>query len=110
VAGTSPSSFERAKYSALAFRILLTEDGTQKVRFEGALLQSKSLCQVPEIAVDLTRESGGTQKVKYFLYEEEIEPHQIGECKVEAHREFIRQWAAVAAWVPSRCGGPGRSA
>src|SRR5215204_5106320 len=44
--------------------------------------------------VDLTREEGGAEQVETFLHEEEIEPHQIGEYKVRAHRVFIRRWAA----------------
>jgi hypothetical protein len=69
----------------------------------GPVLKKYGLRCVPEAhcylthegaRVDLTRESEGAERVKCFLHEEEIEPHQIGEYKVEAHREFVRQWAA----------------
>jgi hypothetical protein len=44
--------------------------------------------------VDLTREGGGAEQINGFPHEEEIEPHQISEYKVRAHRAFIRRWAA----------------
>ena len=69
----------------------------------GPVLKKYGLRCVPEAhfylthegaRVDLTQESEGAEQVKCFLHEEEIEPHQIGEYKVEAHREFVRQWVA----------------
>jgi hypothetical protein len=34
------------------------------------------------------------------VHEEEIEPRQIGEYKVQAHREFVRRWAAERGLDP----------
>ncbi len=69
----------------------------------GAVLREHGLRCVPEAhcylahegaRVVLTRERGGAEQIEGFLHEEEIEPHQIGEYKVQAHREFVRRWAA----------------
>ena len=68
----------------------------------GAVLGSHGLRSVPEAhcylayegaRVDLTRQEGGEGRVQRFLHEEEIEPYQIGEYKVEAHKRFVRRWA-----------------
>ncbi len=68
----------------------------------GPVLSEHGLSCVPEAhcylahegaRVDLTRESGGAEQPKRFLHEEEIEPYQIGEYKVQAHRVFVRRWA-----------------
>ena len=67
----------------------------------GDVLHHNSLRHVPEahcylvyegVRVDLTRQGGGGQ-VQSFLHEEEIEPRQIGEYKVVAHKRFVRRWA-----------------
>jgi hypothetical protein len=67
----------------------------------GAVLKHEGLRRVPEAhcylvhggaRVDLTRQ-GGEGQIQRFLYEEEIEPRQIGEYKVEAHKKFVRRWA-----------------
>ena len=67
----------------------------------GAVLKRDGLRCVPEAhcylaydgaRVDLTRQGGGGQ-IQRFLHEEEIEPHQIGDYKVAAHKEFVRRWA-----------------
>jgi hypothetical protein len=50
--------------------------------------------------VDLTRHGEGGGQIKRFLHEEEIEPHQIGEYKVRAHRVFVRRWAAERGLDP----------
>ena len=51
--------------------------------------------------VDLTREDAGDGPAS-FLYEEEIEPGQIGAFKVEAHREFVGLWAEDRGLDPAR--------
>ena len=75
----------------------------------GAVLERHSLPCVPEAhcylahegaRVDLTREEGGAGQAEGFLHEEQIEPHQIGEYKVRAHREFVRRWAAERGLDP----------
>lgn len=67
----------------------------------GAVLKRDGLRRVPEAhcylahggaRVDLTRQGGGGQ-IQRFLHEEEIEPRQIGDYKVAAHRRFVRRWA-----------------
>jgi hypothetical protein len=77
----------------------------------GAVLREHGLRCVPEAhcylthegaRVDLTRESGGAEQKEGFLHEEEIEPHQIGEYKVEAHWEFVRRWAGRRGLDPAR--------
>jgi len=50
--------------------------------------------------VELTREAGGTEQIQGFLQEEEIEPRQIGEYKVEAHWGFVRRWATERGLDP----------
>ena len=66
----------------------------------GPVLSSYRLDDLPEAhcylvyrgrPVDLTGASTGT--AKRFLYEETIEPDQIGAHKAEAHRAFLRTWA-----------------
>ena len=42
--------------------------------------------------VDVTGVEADT--VEEFLYEESIEPEQIGSYKVQLHRQFVRTWAA----------------
>lgn len=68
----------------------------------GAVLERHGLPCVPEAhcylayegaRVDLTRE-GVSGHMDGFLYEEEIEPRQIGDYKVEAHKRFVCLWAA----------------
>lgn len=67
----------------------------------GAVLKHEGLRRVPEAHcylahegahVDLTRQVGGG-RIQRFLHEEEIEPRQIGEYKVAAHKKFVRRWA-----------------
>jgi hypothetical protein len=67
----------------------------------GAVLEHNGLRRVPEAhcylahegaRVDLTRQ-GGEGRIERFLHEEEIEPRQIGEYKVAAHKKFVRLWA-----------------
>ncbi len=91
---------ENGRYVALMLGVY-EMDGTNTPGV-GQVLKEHGLGCVPEAhcylmhegaRVDLTQESGGPEQVKYFLHEEEIETRQIGEYKVEAHREFIRQWA-----------------
>jgi hypothetical protein len=75
----------------------------------GVVLERYGLSCVPEAhcslahegaRVDLTREEGGAGLAEGFLHEEQIEPHQIGEYKVRAHREFVRRWAAERVLDP----------
>ena len=70
----------------------------------GGVLEQRGLPYVPEahcylvhggVRVDLTRDGGDTRPTGSFLREEEIEPHQIGGYKVDAHRRFVRGWASV---------------
>jgi hypothetical protein len=77
----------------------------------GAVLREHGLRCVPEAhcylahngaRVDLTRERGGAEQIEGFLHEEEIEPHQIGEYKVQAHRDFVRRWAGRRGLDPAR--------
>jgi hypothetical protein len=77
----------------------------------GAVLREHGLRCVPEAhcylahngaRVDLTRERGGAEQIEGFLHEEEIEPHQIGEYKVQAHRDFVRRWAGRRCLDPAR--------
>ena len=67
----------------------------------GTVLEHDGLRRVPEAhcylvyegaRVDLTRQ-GGEGQIQRFLHEEEIEPYQIGEYKVAAHKKFVRRWA-----------------
>ena len=76
-----------------------------------AVLREHGLRCVPEAhcylayegaRVDLTRERGGAEQIEGFLHEEEIKPHQIGEYKVQAHREFVRRWAGRRGLDPVR--------
>ena len=76
----------------------------------GAVLKTNGLLCVPEAhcylayggaRVDLTRDGGGGQ-IQRFLHEEEIELCQIGEYKVEAHKEFVRLWAGEWGLDPER--------
>ena len=68
----------------------------------GAVLKPNGLRSVPEAHcylayegahVDLTRQEGEECQILRFLHEEEIEPHQIGEYKLEVHKRFVRRWA-----------------
>jgi hypothetical protein len=77
----------------------------------GAVLREHGLRCVPEAhcylahngaRVDLTRERGGAEQIEGFLHEEEIESHQIGEYKLQAHREFVRRWAGRRGLDPAR--------
>jgi hypothetical protein len=74
----------------------------------GAVLKHEGLRRVPEAhcylahegaRVDLTRQ-GGEGQLQRFLYEEEIEPRQIGEYKVDAHKKFVRRWAGERGLDP----------
>ena len=74
----------------------------------GAVLKHDGLSRVPEAhcylaykgaRVDVTRQGGGGQ-IRRFLYEEEIEPRQIGDYKVEAHKRFVCLWAAERGLDP----------
>ena len=76
----------------------------------GAVLKPDGLGRVPEAhcylahegaRVDLTRQ-GGEGQIQRFLHEEEIEPYQIGEYKVAAHKGFVRRWAAERGLDPGR--------
>jgi hypothetical protein len=91
---------ENRRHVALVLGIYeMDEDNTQEI---GTVLDRNGLPCVPEAhcylahegaRVDLTREAGGTEQIQGFLQEEEIEPRQIGEYKVEAHWGFVRRWA-----------------
>ena len=76
----------------------------------GAVLGSDGLSRIPEahcylvhggVRVDVTQEGGGEQ-VQRFLHEEEIDPCQIGDYKVEAHKAFVRRWAEERGLDPGR--------
>jgi hypothetical protein len=67
----------------------------------GAVLKHDGLRCIPEAhcylayegaRVDVARQGEGGQ-IQRFLHEEEIEPCQIGDYKVAAHKEFVRRWA-----------------
>lgn len=51
-------------------------------------------------SVDVT--GGEADTVEEFLYEESIEPEQIGAYKVQMHRQFIRTWAVERSLDPGR--------
>ena len=77
----------------------------------GAVLEEHGLPFVPEAhcylahggtRVDVTREAEAAQPIAGFHHEEEIEPSQIGEYKVEAHRGFVGQWAEDRGLDPER--------
>ncbi len=68
----------------------------------GATLRKYGLALVPEAhcylahrgtRIDFTRPGTIAELAGPFLTEEKIEPHQIGEYKVEKHRRFIYEWA-----------------
>ena len=69
----------------------------------GAALQRYGLASVPEAhcyllhettRLDLTHHSKYGLPAAEMLWEEKIEPHQIGAHKVNVHRDFLRAWAA----------------
>ncbi len=75
----------------------------------GAVLEEHDLPSVPEAhcylayegkRVDVTREAEAAEPIAGFLREEEIEPRQIGEYKVEAHRGFVHRWAGERGLDP----------
>ncbi len=77
----------------------------------GAVLKRHGLPSVPEAhcylahegaRVDVTREVEAAEPIAGFLHEEEIEPGQVGEYKVEAHRGFVRRWAEERGLDPER--------
>lgn len=78
----------------------------------GAVLEEHGLPFVPEAhcylshegaRVDVTREvAEAAGPTPGFLHEEEIEPQQIGEYKVGAHRGFVRRWAESRGLHPER--------
>lgn len=68
----------------------------------GPVLKRHDLDSIPEahcylmyrgVRVDLTGAGEAWQPIRAFLYEEKIEPHEIGAYKVDLHMEFVRQWA-----------------
>lgn len=68
----------------------------------GPVLRKNGLRAVPEAhcylahrdaRIDLTRGDRSTGPAVTFLWEEKIEPGQIGAYKVEEHRRFVRGWA-----------------
>src|ERR671913_68274 len=76
----------------------------------GAVLKHNGLRRVPEAhcylayegaRVDLTRQGEGGH-IQRFLHEEEIEPRQIGDYKVAAHKRFVRRWAEERGLDPER--------
>ena len=79
----------------------MTEENTPGV---GKILEKFKLPGIPEahcyltyngMRIDITR-SGHTptEPIDRFLYEETIEPEQIGAYKVELHKRFLRNWLA----------------
>lgn len=66
----------------------------------GKVLQRSNLASILEAhcylryknrRIDLTKETAGeAEPIDEFLYEENIEPDQIGEYKVELHKAFIK--------------------
>ncbi len=83
----------------------MTERNTPGV---GKVLSKYGLDYVPEAhcylryrneRIDVTRSLGDTpsEPIAHFLYEEEIEPAQIGEYKVALHQQFIRRWLSESS-------------
>jgi hypothetical protein len=71
----------------------------------GSVLRKHHLTCLPEahcylthqgLRVDVTR-SGieSNEPIRRFLYEESINPDQIGSYKIELHQLFLRRWVAV---------------
>lgn len=72
-----------------------------------AALRRHGIASIPEAhcylafkdeRVDVTGIEGG--EIGTFLYEETIEPAQIGSYKVERHKAFVRSWAAERGLDP----------
>ena len=68
----------------------------------GAALQRYGLASVPEAhcyllhestSLDLTHDSKYRLPAAEMLWEERIEPHQIGAHKMKVHRDFLKDWA-----------------
>ncbi len=83
-------------------------DGTNTPGVAG-VLEARGLAGLPEAhcylayrgeRVDVTGVESDT--VKEFLYEESIEPDQIGAYKLDLHRRFLRTWATERRLDPER--------
>jgi len=83
-------------------------DGTNTPGVAG-VLEARGLAGLPEAhcylayrgeRVDVTGVEADT--VKEFLYEESIEPDQIGAYKLDLHRRFLRTWATERRLDPER--------
>ena len=80
----------------------MTEHNTPRV---GPVLQRHNLIGLPEAhcylrtgdkRIDVTRtcsESRGWP-IMHFIYEEEIDPNQIGDYKTSVHKKFLEKWIA----------------
>ena len=56
------------------------------------LSRAGGLIRLGDVSLDRTKEVEEGQ-IEHFLHEEEIEPIQIGEYKVDVHKRFVRRWA-----------------
>ncbi len=83
-------------------------DGTNTPGVAG-VLEASGLAGLPEAhcylayrgeRVDVTGVEANT--AKEFLYEESIEPDQIGAYKLDLHRRFLRTWATERRLDPER--------
>ena len=83
-------------------------DGTNTPGVAG-VLEARGLAGLPEAhcylayrgeRVDVTGVEADS--VKEFLYEESIEPDQIGAYKLDFHRRFLRTWATERRLDPER--------
>jgi hypothetical protein len=73
----------------------------------GKVLNNYGLSFVPEahcyltyegIRIDVTRSGAEpSEPIRKFLHEETITPEQIGDYKVHAHQQFLRQWRGQTA-------------
>jgi len=79
----------------------MTENNTPGV---GKVLEKYKLTCLPEahcyltydgMRIDITRSGHAPgEPIDRFLYEETIEPEQVGAYKVEFHKRFLRDWVA----------------
>ena len=83
-------------------------DGTNTPGVAG-VLDTHGLAGLPEAHCYLAYRGGrvdvtgaGAATVEEFLYEESIEPDQIGAYKVHMHQQFLRAWAAERRLDPER--------
>jgi hypothetical protein len=89
----------------------MTERNTPGI---GQVLAKYKLACVPEAhcylryggnRIDVTRafEGAPAEPISRFLHEEEIEPVQVGDYKVDLHQRFVRNWLMKNAGISGGC-------